>query len=209
MEELTEAQARILKYVTKEIQTGGSPPTFRAIAKAFGFKSTRAAQDHIAALVRKGYLEHKPGVARGLRLPGFTEGVRTAPVTVPIIGTVGASLPKEAVQTAMGSVPFPREHLRSRAGSEPDVFALRVTGDSMMDAGILEGDLVIARAQRTAGHGDIVIALLDGESTVKRLHRKDGKLALVPENGRMKPIPIAQSDLVIQGRVIGVQRFYR
>lgn len=205
MEELTEAQAKVLRFITKQITEYGAPPTYRAIAGNFGFKSNRAAQDHVAALIRKGYLEHLPGVSRGLRLAGRAAAAKEQPLSVPLLGMIAAGGPRAAYQVPLGAVPFPRELVKGDA----ELFALKVTGESMMDAGILEGDLVIARVQRSAAHGEIVVALVDGESTIKRLHKKDGKLLLVPENVKMKPIPVSSSDLIIQGRVIGVQRFYR
>lgn len=206
MTELTEQQERVLRFVAKHISEEGAPPTFRGIAKHFGFASTRAAQDHVAALVRKGYLEHRPGEARGLRLANALAA--SPPIAVPIVGQVAAGSPRDAQQLPMGALPFPRELARGRE-LDADLFALRVHGDSMMDAGILEGDMVIAKTQKSVSHGDIVVALLDGESTVKRFHKKDGKILLMPENRRMKPIPVDGKELVIQGRVIGVQRFYR
>ena len=205
MEELTPAQARVYRFIAKEIHGNGAPPTYRAIAHHFGFRSNRAAQDHVAALVRKGWIEHIPGISRGLRLKGQAGGRGEQPLMAPIMGQVAAGSPRAGFQLPMGAVPFPRDLVKG----EPELFALRVAGDSMMDAGILDGDVVIARTSRTAVHGDIVVALLDGDSTVKRLHKKDGKIFLVPENARMKPIPVGTADLVIQGRVIGLQRFYR
>lgn len=207
MTELTDQQERVLRFIAKHISEQGAPPTFRGIAKNFGFASTRAAQDHVAALVRKGYLEHRPGEARGLRLANALNAA--PPVAVPIIGQVAAGSPRDASQLPMGSLPFPRELMGRGRDLEADLFALRVHGDSMMDAGILEGDMVIAKTQKSVSHGDIVVALLDGESTVKRFHRKGGETLLLPENKRMKPIPVEGRELVIQGRVIAVQRFYR
>jgi repressor LexA len=206
MTELTDQQEKVLRFVARHISEQGAPPTFRGIAKHFGFASTRAAQDHVAALVRKGYLEHRPGEARGLRLANALNA--SPPVAVPIIGQVAAGSPRDASQLPMGTLPFPRE-LMGRGRDLDDLFALRVHGDSMMDAGILEGDMVIAKTQKTVAHGDIVVALLDGESTVKRFHKKDGKILLLPENKRMKPIAVEGRELVVQGRVVGVQRFYR
>lgn len=206
MTELTEQQERVLRFVAKHIAEQGAPPTFRGIAKHFGFASTRAAQDHVAALVRKGYLEHRPGEARGLRLANALNA--SPPVAVPIVGQIAAGSPRDAQQLPMGSLPFPRELVRG-SQLDADLFALRVHGDSMVEAGILEGDMVIAKTQKSVSHGDIVVALLDGESTVKRFHKKDGKILLMPENKRLKPIPVEGRELVIQGRVIAVQRFYR
>lgn len=204
VEPLTEAQEKVLQFVARHLSEDGVPPTFRDIARHFGYASTRAAQDHVAALVRKGYLEHRPGVARGLRL---TNGPNTEPpVSVPILGQVAAGSPRDAGELPMGAVPFPRELARGKDG---ELFALRVHGDSMIEAGIFDGDLVIARSQKSAQHGDIVVALVDGESTVKRLRRKEGKLMLLPENKRLKPIALEGKELAIQGRVVGLQRFFR
>ena len=208
MEEMTEAQSKVLAFVARHIRDEGAPPTYRDIAENFGFKSTRAAQDHVAALVRKGKLEHIPGVARGLRIAEDDAEPKAKALAVPILGAVGASQPREAWETNMGATPFPRDLVKGR-DAEAELFALRVKGDSMIDAGIFEGDLLIARSTRTASHGDIVIALLDGESTVKRLSKTSGKIHLVPENKRMKPIAVAQGDLQIQGKVIGLQRYWR
>ena len=207
MDELTEQQDRVLKFIARHIAEEGAPPTFRGIARHFGFASTRAAQDHVAALVRKGYLEHRPGEARGLRLANAPNAA--PPIAVPILGQVAAGSPRDAVQVQLGTLPFPRELLRSGRELDSDLFALRIHGDSMIEAGIVEGDFVVARTQKNASHGDIVVALLDGESTVKRLHRKDGKILLVPENKRLRPIPVEGKEFVIQGRVVAVQRFYR
>lgn len=207
MTELTEQQERVLRFIAKHISEEGAPPTFRGIAKHFGFASTRAAQDHVAALVRKGYLEHRPGEARGLRLANAPNA--SPPIAVPIVGQVAAGSPRDASQLPMGALPFPRELAPRGRELDADLFALRVHGDSMMDAGILEGDMVIAKTQRSVSHGDIVVALLDGESTVKRFHKKGGEVLLVPDNRRMKPIPVEGRELVIQGRVIAVQRFYK
>jgi repressor LexA len=205
---MTDAQARVLAFVAREIDKNGAPPTYRAIATHFGFKSTRAAQDHVAVLVRKGKLIHIPGVSRGLRIAEGAGPLKANALAVPILGTVAASTPREAWQVSMGTVPYPRELSRGKE-QDPELFALRIVGDSMMDAGILAGDVVIVRQQKTAAHGDIVVAMLDGESTVKRLSKVGSKIHLVPENRRMKPIAVTQGELVIQGRVVGVQRFYR
>ena len=202
-EPLTRPQEEVYLFIQKEILEGGAPPTYRAIAKHFGYKSNRAAQDHVATLVRKGYLIHKPGQARGLRLPGQVG--KTVPLAVPIMGAIAAGTPRASWQVQLGQLPFPRELVKGEA----EIFAVRVTGDSMIDAGIHEGDMVIARVQKTASHGDIVVALVNGDSTVKRLYKKDGRLVLVPENAKMKPLHIPPEEIEIQGKVIGLQRYYR
>ena len=209
LEEVTEAQQRVLTFIQRQIDEEGAPPTYRAIAENFGFKSTRAAQDHVAALIRKGYLEHIPGVSRGLRITPEAQGPKANSFSVPVLGVVGASLPRESWQVDMGAIPFPREGSRGARDAEKELFALRVKGDSMIEAGILENDLIIVRAQKTAAHGDIIVAMLGNESTVKRLSKVNGKIMLIPENRRMKPISVAPGELSIQGKVVGVQRVYR
>lgn len=207
MEELTDQQAKVLRFISHEIDINGAPPTYRAIAKHFRFASTRAAQDHVAALIRKGKLERKPGIARGLRIPGRMEAAKNAPIDVPILGLIAAGSPRDNPQIVLGHVAMPRD--KAHGIPEDEIFALRVHGDSMVSAGILDGDVVIARHSKTASNGEIVVALLDDETTVKRFQRKDGRIFLIPENPRMKPIPTAGRELHIQGKVIGVTRFYR
>jgi repressor LexA len=205
---LTDAQANVLAFIARYVDEEGAPPTFRDIAGNFGFKSTRAAQDHVAALVRKGKLERIPGVARGLRLTAEATGPQIDSLCVPILGEVGASAPREAWEANMGMVPFPRDQVRGK-NAERDLFALKVSGESMIGAGIQDGDVAIVRAQSTAAHGEIVVVLWDGRSTLKRFWKMGGRIRLVPENPRMRPIPVNQGEFSIQGKVIAVQRYYK
>ena len=209
LEELTDAQQRVFDFIVRSTEDEGAPPTYRAIAENFGFKSTRAAQDHVAALTRKGYLEHIPGVSRGLRITPEAAGPKADSFSVPILGVVGASAPRESWQVDMGAIPFPRSGSKGARDAEKELYALRVKGESMVEAGIFEGDIIIVRAQKTAAHGDIIVAMVDNESTVKRLSKVNGKISLIPENRKMKPIHVAPGELVIQGKVVGVQRVYR
>jgi repressor LexA len=206
---LTDAQANVLAFIARYLDEEGAPPTFRDIAGNFGFKSTRAAQDHVAALVRKGKLERIPGVARGLRLTAEATGPQVDTLSLPILGEVGASAPREAWEERMGMVPFPRDQVRGGRHAERELFALRVSGESMIGAGIHSGDLAIVRAQSTAAHGDIVVVLWDGRSTLKRFWKMGGRIRLVPENPRMRPIPVNQGQFSIQGKVVAVQRYYK
>jgi repressor LexA len=197
---LTEIQRKILQFITAETAEQGAPPTLRAICKAFDFKAVGTAQDHIRALIRKGFLEKDPGKARGIRFP---ERHRVGAVGIPVLGTVPAGIPLEAIEITLGTLPVP--YAMAKKGN---LFALRVTGESMAGAGIQDGDWVIARQQRTAQHGDIVVALLDGAATVKRLEKKEGKVRLLPENPRFQPIDVRPGEEIIQGKVVAVQRYY-
>ena len=154
-------------------------------------------QDHVRALVRKGFLQKEEGVARGIKLAH-----RSSSIDVPILGTVPAGRPVEAVENMLGSLSIPD---RWRG----DVYALRVTGESMIDAGILDGDYVIVKKQSEAEDGDIIVALLDGEATVKYLERKNGRVRLLPANPRFAPIELTHSaESLIHGKVVSLQRFF-
>ena len=197
---LTPSQRKILAFVEQQITERGASPTLRAICAEFGFKAIGTAQDHIHALIQKGFLEKDAGLARGIR-PARRHW---APAhSVPILGAIAAGLPREAAEITLGSVP-----VSSRIKKKERLFALRVSGDSMSGAGIFDGDLVIARQENTAEHGDIVVALVDGAATVKRLYKKNGKIRLLPENPAYAPIDILSENSIIQGKVVAVQRYY-
>lgn len=155
---------RVLRFVRERL-LAGSPPTLREVQEAFGFRAVESARSHLTALVEAGLLEHAPGQARGWRLP--SRGAR-APVLVPILGRVQAGALTTAVEEPEGEVA-----VQARVPSA-ELFALRVRGDSMRGAGILDGDLVVVRRQETADDGAIVVALVGDEATVKRLRiRRD------------------------------------
>jgi repressor LexA len=197
---LTEIQRKIFRFIQEETETQGAPPTLRAICKAFDFRSIGSAQDHIRALVQKGFLEKDPGKARGIRFPGRH---RAGAVGIPVLGTVPAGIPLEAIEITLGTLPVPLA-----VAKKGNLFALKVTGESMTGAGIHDGDWVIARQQKTAQHGDIVVALLDGAATVKRLEQKGKKFRLLPENPDFAPIDVPPGEEWIQGKVVAVQRYY-
>ncbi len=162
----------------------------RAIATHFRIQVS-AAHRHLRTLLRKGFLEEYSGL---LRLPG------AAFLPVPILGRAPAGPPSEALESLEGYLPCPAEWGRGR-----DVFALRVTGDSMVDAGILDGDIVVCAKTETARSGEIVVASIDGDATIKRLGRSGGVPALVPANPRYRPIAL-KGDARIIGRILGVFR---
>ncbi len=193
---LTEIQKKILSFIEEEVALKGAPPTLRTIGQVFGFNAIGTVQGHIQALIHKGFLEKDLGKARGIRLTQF-EGA----MGVPILGSIPAGIPREAIETKLGTLPVPY-HLAKKG----KIFALKVKGESMVGAGICDGDWVIARHQETAEHGDLVVALIDGEATVKKLERKGGKIRLLAENPLFSPIEV--KEIQIQGKVVGVQRYY-
>ena len=191
---LTDRQAKLLRFIQDHIRAKGYPPTIREIGQAFRYRSTGTVRDHVRALVAKGQLRVTPGKSRGI----MPHQVASA---VPILGRVRAGGPVLADENMEGAFDLTREF------SGDNVFALKVRGDSMEEAGIHDGDLVIVRAQGQVETGAIVVATVEGEATVKRLGRRGGQLELQPANKRYQPIPVGATTRVV-GRVIGVIRSY-
>jgi repressor LexA len=198
---LTPRQQKLLTYILDAIRGSGRPPTVREICRAFGYRSTGTARDHLRALETKGHLKKLPGKSRGLVPSNWPQILRAEFPPLPILGRVPAGGPLLADENIEGTLDLSEEF----AGQK--VFALKVHGDSMIDAGICQDDLVVVRAQDHAEPGEIVVALVDGESTVKRLARRAGKLWLQPANRRYQPIPV-HGDTKVRGKVIGVIRSY-
>jgi repressor LexA len=201
---LTARQREVLEFVRRFAAEQGYPPTVREIGGHFGFVP-RSVFDHLRAIERKGYLRRRSSKARSLEiLDGGGRSVRApAGVAVPIVGRVAAGAPLLAEQNLEGTLPVPAEW----AGGD-QTFLLRVQGESMVGAHILPGDFVLVRRQTTAEHGDIVVALLNDEATVKRLLFKGDHVHLKPENAAMKPIIVRRGDARFQilGKVTGVLR---
>ena len=200
---LTARQRQVLNFVRGFAAENGYPPTVREIGAHFGFVP-RSVFDHLKALERKGYLRRRSSKSRSLEI--LDEGGSPAHprgVAVPILGRVAAGDPLLAVQNIEGSLWLSPEWVN---GGE--TFLLRVQGESMVDAHILPGDYALVRRQASAEHGDIVVALLNDEATVKRLLFKGDQVLLKPENPAMKPIAVRRADprLQIVGKVIGVLR---
>jgi repressor LexA len=208
MRELTARQREVLEFVRSFSERHGVPPAVREIAERFGF-TARAAFDHLRALERKGMLERRvtgKRASRTLVLPGrLGGGQRHGRDEIPVLGRIAAGAPILAVENREDSIPLRPEWL-SAAGQ--DVFALRVRGESMVGAHIVDGDLVLVRRQETATPGDIVAALLDGEATVKRFARDGVAVVLKPEHPTMMPIVVGpeRGDFRILGKVVGVLR---
>ena len=193
---LSDKQMKILTFIENEISRTGCPPSYRDIAYHFGYEAVGTVQDHIRALVSKGYLLKEKG-ARGIRL-----AFRSATSQIPVLGKVPAGHPIESTQNIIGSLSIP-------ARWKGDLYALKVTGESMRDAGILDGDYIIVKKQNHANSGEIVVALLGEEVTVKYLEQKPGKVRLLPANPKFNPIELNdRPDSVIQGKVIGIQRYF-
>lgn len=211
MRELTARQREVLEFMRVFSERHGVPPTVREIGEQFRF-TARAAFDHLRALERKGMLERRvtgKRASRTLVLPGHKGGRRAEPAGIPpgipLLGRIAAGAPITAVENHEETIPLRPEWLGT--GGQ-DVFALRVRGDSMIEAHIMDGDLVLVRKQETAGSGDIVAAMVDGEATVKRFAREGGAVVLRPEHPTMKPIVVGpgRGDFRILGKVVGVMR---
>jgi len=213
MQELTDRQQAILDFVRERIGRDGLPPTWAEIARAFGFRQTRAAQKHLQALEAKGYLELLPGTARGIRLTevgntqrgtGLTSARsgRPAQVSLPILGRVAAGRP-------IGADAQVEKHLivdRVMFSPTPD-YLLRVRGDSMRDDGIFDGDLVAVHRTADARDGQVVVARVDGEVTIKRLQLRRGGVRLLPRNPDYPPVEIAPGqEFAIEGVYCGLIR---
>ncbi|MEW6203461.1 MAG: transcriptional repressor LexA [bacterium] len=199
MDILTDRQEEIFNYILEHIEDEGYPPTIRRIGAHFNIVSPNGVKEHLLALQRKGYINLRPRTSRGievLRRPRWTEGREKG---IPLVGRIAAGLPVLAVENIED-----RLTLERLFPSDGRIFALRVRGDSMTDAGIYDGDIVIVRPQKTAEKGDIVVALLDDEATVKKFHRKRNKVCLIPANKKYTPIIL--DSVEIAGKVIGVIR---
>ena len=196
---LTKKQGRIFDFIRKHVQDTGFPPTVREIGMDFGI-SEKGAYDHLNAIEKKGYIRRIPKKPRAIEILEFVpQKLPQAAVEVPIVGRVAAGEPILASENVEGTLPVPREVVK-----EDTCFALRVNGKSMIEAGIFEGDVVIVRSQNYADTGDIVVALLDDEATVKRFYRDGNRIRLQPENSVMSPIIV--DDAQILGKVVGLFR---
>ncbi len=190
--QLTESQRKVFEFLKKEAGRG-VPPSVREICSATGLKSTSTVHAHLKTLEKLGYIERDAGLNRSIRLGGVEKSTQ-----VPILGTVTAGLPILAVENVEGYIPF-----IDKSGKE--LFALHVKGYSMKDAAILDGDYVVAESTPAAQDGDIVVAMIEDEATVKRFFREENCVRLQPENDEFEPI---YSDQVqILGKVIAVLRY--
>ena len=196
---LTQRQQEIFDFVKKYVGEHGYPPTVRDIGKAIGLASSSTVHAHLANLEKLGVLRRDPTKPRAIEVLKDKAREVVAPAGLPVVGQVAAGQPILADENIEEYVPVP-----GIAGGDDGEFVLRVKGDSMKDAGILEGDFVIVRRQETAGDGDIVVALVGEEATVKRFFRENDHVRLQPENETMEPI--RTRDAQVLGRVVGLCR---
>jgi len=197
--ELTPRRQEILDYIIQMTRERGYPPTVREIGRAVGLASSSSVHFHLRALEKAGYLERDGSLTRALR-PRLARPVQTTRY-VPLVGKVAAGEPLLAQQNIEDFLPFPEGYI-----PEGESFLLRVQGDSMIKAGILDGDLVIVRRQPTAENGDIVVALLGEEATIKRFFRHAHAVELRPENDMLEPIITREAHII--GKVCGLIRIY-
>ena len=176
----------------------GMPPTTREVQEHFGFHAVQSARRHLEALVRDGMLDKEPGKARGYRLPS---GSGHPTVLIPLLGHVQAGSLTTAVEDLEKFIAV------QSSADRRNLFALRVRGDSMRDVGIFPGDIVIVHRQETAHSGDIVVALVDDEATVKRLKVLDRRIELHPANPAFDPISLTPDEILILGKVIEIRRY--
>jgi len=200
-EDLSIRQTNILDYIKKEIKTKGYPPSVREIGEAVGLSSSSTVHGHLTILEQKGYIRRDATKPRAIEITdGASDQITKEMVNVPIIGKITAGQPILAVENVEDSFPVPLDFI----GSNKDLFMLNVSGDSMIEAGILDGDYVIIEKVEYAQNGDIVAALIDDEATVKRFFKEKGHIRLQPENRFMTPIIV--EDVKILGKVAGLYR---
>ncbi|MCA8938584.1 MAG: transcriptional repressor LexA [Planctomycetes bacterium] len=206
MRPLTSRQAEILDFIVSYQGKHTYPPTVAEIAENFGFRSPNASASHLNALKKKGYIDITPRASRGIRVLRNASGIgqesKVAP-GVPILGSVAAGSPILAEEHREDEMTLDAE-----AFSYPADYLLRVVGDSMIDLGIFEGDLVAVYRTPDVRNGDVIVANLNGEATVKTYQKKSGKVSLLPANKRLKPIEVnpAKDEFVVDGVVVGLIR---
>ena len=199
--DLNEREQTILSFIKEEVRRKGYPPSVREIGKAVGLKSSSTVHAYLCQLEEKGYLRKGPAKPRAIEVLDSGSALSDPQIVeVPIVGKVAAGTPILAAQNLDGSLPLPLDLLGSG-----EHFLLTVQGDSMVEAGILEGDILIVKSQPRAENGEIVVAMIEDEATVKRFFKRDGYIELRPENSHMQPI-IVTGQVEVIGKVIGLIR---
>jgi len=210
--ELTDRQREILDFINQFLSENGYPPTLREIGKQFQISSTFGVKRHLDALEKKGYLNVESNASRGISLIKEDTGISDLATVlknevfnkIPVVGRVAAGSPILAMENIEGSVIIDPAFIKNAE----DAFALRVNGDSMINAGIFENDLVIVSPNEIGKSGDVIVAMLDDEVTVKTLEKKENKIRLIPENENYNPIEINRTnEFSIVGKVKGVVRW--
>lgn len=199
---ITEKQSQILEYIKSEILNKGYPPSVRDICQAVNLKSTSSVHSHLETLEKNGYIRRDPTKPRTIEIIDDNFNlVRREVVNVPIVGTVAAGQPILAIENIDNYFPIPSEYMPNE-----ETFMLKVKGESMINAGILDGDNILVKRQNTAKNGDMVVALVEDSATVKTFYKENGHIRLQPENDYMDPIILP--DVEIIGKVFGVFRFF-
>lgn len=200
---ISDKQQQILEYIKSEILDKGYPPAVREICRAVNLKSTSSVHAHLETLEKNGYIRRDPTKPRAIEIIDDEFNLtRKDMVNVPIVGTITAGAPILATENIEGYFPLLSETLPSGG----DFFMLHIKGDSMVNAGILDGDSVVIKRQNTALNGEIVAALIDDSATIKTFYREDGHIRLQPENDTMEPIIV--DDCVILGKLVALYRNY-
>ena len=199
---ITEKQQEILDYMKAQIINRGFPPSVREICEAVSLKSTSSVHSHLESLEKNGYLRRDPSKPRAIEIVDDCYNLtRRELVNVPMVGTVTAGQPILAVENIEGYFPIPMEYMPNH-----ETFMLRVKGESMINAGIFDGDQILVQKQNTASNGDFVVALIDDSVTVKTFYKENGYYRLQPENDTMDPIIV--NEVSILGKVIGLFRMF-
>lgn len=201
---LTPIQQKILDYIKEETLTKGFPPSVRDICAAVNLKSTSSVFTHLGNLEKKGYIKRDPTKPRAITICDDSFNmIRTEIVSIPVVGQVAAGAPILAEENIDSYIPIPA----STCPKGSDAFILNVKGDSMINAGIYNGDQIFVEVCNTAKNGDQIVALIDDSATVKTFYKENGHIRLQPENDSMDPIIV--DDCKILGKVFGVMRFYK
>lgn len=200
---ISKKQQEILEYIKNQILQRGFPPAVREICEAVNLKSTSSVHSHLETLEKNGYIRRDPTKPRAIEILDDTFNfTRREMVNVPIIGQVAAGQPILADENIEDYFPFPAERMPNK-----QTFLLKVKGESMINAGILDGDYVLVEQDATASNGDMVVALVEDSATVKTFYKEEGVFRLQPENDFMDPIIV--KEVSILGKVIGVMRFFK
>lgn len=201
---ISQKQKEILEYIKQEILNKGYPPAVREICEAVHLKSTSSVHSHLETLEKNGYIRRDPTKPRAIEIMDDTFNLtRREVVNVPMVGRVAAGEPILATENVESYFPIPAEFMPNEK-----TFMLKVKGESMINAGIFDGDNILVKQQSTASNGDMVVALVEDSATVKTYYKEDGHYRLQPENDTMDPIIVEKDQLEILGKVFGVFRFF-
>lgn len=201
MDKISEKQKQIIDFIKSELHRKGYPPSVREICKAVGLRSTSTVHGHLECLERKGYIKRDSAKPRAIEILDGDVCFSSEVIKLPVIGKVTAGMPMLAVENIEEYYPVPIDLVK---GYEKESFILKVHGKSMINAGILDGDYIVVRKQSTANNGEIVVALIGEDATVKRFYKENNFIRLQPENPSMEPIIV--KDVFILGIVKGVIR---